>query len=109
MIYNKLVRDRIPDIIKRNGEDSVTRTLKVEEFRHELLKKLQEEIAEFAESSEVDELVDILEVVYALALSQGIDPLRLDEMRARKQIEKGGFERRIFLIETHAQHCESMK
>jgi predicted house-cleaning noncanonical NTP pyrophosphatase (MazG superfamily) len=98
--YNKLVRDRIPDIIARCGDKPVTRLLNAGAYRRELRKKLQEEVAEFAESGEVEELADILEVVYALAATARVNQSQLEEKRKRKWRERGGFDRRIFLIET---------
>jgi predicted house-cleaning noncanonical NTP pyrophosphatase (MazG superfamily) len=67
--YNKLVRDKIPDIIMRRGDKPVTQILDAGAYRRELRRKLQEEVAEFGESGEVEELADVLEVVYALAKS----------------------------------------
>jgi predicted house-cleaning noncanonical NTP pyrophosphatase (MazG superfamily) len=95
---NKLVRDKIPDIIARRGDRPVTRILEADAYRRELRRKLEEEVAEFGESGQVEELVDILEVVYALAAAEGATQLELEEMRGRKRSERGGFDRRILLI-----------
>jgi predicted house-cleaning noncanonical NTP pyrophosphatase (MazG superfamily) len=100
MKHNKLVRDRIPEIIAEHGERPVTRTLDAENFRRELKKKLQEEVAEFCASESPEELADILEVVYALASASGISQGQLDELRERKLHERGGFWQRVFLVET---------
>ena len=68
-IYNKLVRDNIPNIIKEKGEEPITRILSDEEYKKELEKKLNEEYQEVLEangSERVEELADILEVIKAL-------------------------------------------
>jgi predicted house-cleaning noncanonical NTP pyrophosphatase (MazG superfamily) len=98
METSKLVRDKIPDIIARHGDRPVTRILEADAYRRELRRKLEEEIAEFGESGQVEELADILEVVYALAAAEGTTRLELEEMRRRKRSERGGFDRRILLI-----------
>ena len=100
MKHNKLVRDRIPEIITEHGEKPVTRTLDTEAYRRELRSKLHEEVAEFDASGKVEELADVLEVVYALAAVEGFSPSQLEEMRERKRRARGGFEQRIFLVET---------
>jgi predicted house-cleaning noncanonical NTP pyrophosphatase (MazG superfamily) len=64
-----------------------------------LRSKLQEEVAEFCESGKVEELADILEVVYALAAAEQVSQFQLEEIRKRKRKERGGFEQRIFLTE----------
>jgi len=98
--YNKLVRDKIPDLIVGHGGKPVTRILDVDAYRWELRRKLQEEVAEFGASGEVEELADVLEVVYALAAAEGVSQFQLEEKRKRKRGERGGFDRRILLIET---------
>ena len=100
MRYNKLVRDKIPDIIMRHGDKPVTQILDAGAYRRELRRKLQEEVAEFGESGEVEELADVLEVVYALAAAEGVSKFQLEEKRERKRRKRGGFDQRVFLIET---------
>ena len=100
MKYNKLVRDKIPDLIVGRGGKPVTRILDADAYRWELRRKLQEEVAEFGASGEVEELADVLEVVYALAAAEGVSQFQLEEKRKRKRGERGGFDRRILLIET---------
>jgi predicted house-cleaning noncanonical NTP pyrophosphatase (MazG superfamily) len=98
--HNKLVRDRIPEIIRRRGDRPITRTLSVGAYGQELRRKLQEEVAEFSESGQVEELIDILEVVYALAAHGGVSQSQLEGMRKRKRRERGGFDQRLYLVET---------
>ena len=99
MKYAKLVRDKIPEIITRSGDRPVTQVLDANVYQQELRRKLQEEVTEFTESENVGELVDVLEVVYTLAAKGGISPSQLEEMRKQKRKERGGFDRRIFLVE----------
>ena len=99
MKYNKLVRDKIPEIISRQGDRPVTHVLETKLYRQELKRKLQEEVAEFSGSDRVEELVDVLEVVYALAKDKGVSQYQLEEMRQQKQKNRGGFDQRVFLEE----------
>lgn len=94
--YNKLVRDRIPEILDGKGVPYEKHIASPEEYRDELLKKLQEEIAEFSESNgNLEELADILEVLEAIKkLPEYAD---VDEIQRRKRLEKGGFENRFIL------------
>jgi predicted house-cleaning noncanonical NTP pyrophosphatase (MazG superfamily) len=100
MKHNKLVRDRIPEIIAEHGERPVTRSLNDVEYRQELKRKLHEEIEEFGQSDTLEELTDILEVVYALATIKNASPEQLESMRREKRKTRGGFDKRILLIET---------
>lgn len=97
--YDKLVRDNIPDIIHENGKSVCFRTLTENEFKEYLLKKLDEEVAEFRENPNLEELADITEVLYALAETHGRTVFDLGRMRRRKLFEKGGFVKRICLLE----------
>ena len=96
--YNKLVRDRIPQIIADQGERPITRILNDEEYDLCLNAKLDEEVAEFHRDRNLEELADILEVVCALADSIGATPEELREVYDRKHVARGGFRDRIFLI-----------
>ena len=96
-IYHKLVRDKIPEIIKNSGKRCETRVLSDEEYLQFLQEKLLEEVAEYQESGSHEELADILEVVYAAAMAQGITAQQLEAIRAAKAQKRGGFAQRIFL------------
>lgn len=96
--FNKLVRDKIPDIIRVRGEIPVTRTLDETEYLTELERKLIEECGEYISSKRSEELADILEVVYALAEARGCSVGKLNEIYDKKHADRGGFERRIFLV-----------
>ena len=97
-IYNKLVRDKIPEIIEKSGEIPHTRILDGEEYTALLEKKLDEEVGEFHRDRNAEELADILEVVYALAEAIGASREELDRVYQRKHEQRGGFENRVFLI-----------
>jgi predicted house-cleaning noncanonical NTP pyrophosphatase (MazG superfamily) len=95
--YNKLIRDRIPEIIAQAGHDSKVRILHDDEYFTSLCKKLQEEVYEFQESKALEELADIMEVVLALAAVEGKSPEDLEALRLQKREKRGGFEKRLFL------------
>ncbi len=94
----KLVRDAIPEILRGMGLNVKVRVLKDDDsYMSALMNKLEEEVEEFFESQNAEELVDILEVVYALASAQGVDRKELEELRRAKVEERGGFSKRFFL------------
>lgn len=93
----KLVRDKIPEIIREAGGSPNVRELDDTAYREALREKLLEETREFLDSGRPEELADILEVVYALALSDHLTPFELGEMRQKKRSARGGFDRRLFL------------
>lgn len=98
MEYNKLVRDKIPDIIRNQGEQPNIRILEDAEYRVNLERKLDEEVTEFHRDQTLEELADILEVVFALAESKGASKAELLKMYQEKHDKRGGFRDRIFLI-----------
>lgn len=98
MVYNKLVRDKIPDMIRISGEKPITRILDDEEYREHLHAKLNEEVAEYHKDRSIEELADILEVVLALNESLGHTREKLVEVYQRKNNQRGGFSDRVFLI-----------
>jgi len=100
MEYNKLVRDRIPEIIREKGETPVTHIADDREYGEALREKLHEEIAEFLEVPSAEEAADILEVLHALCAHAGVDLSRLDAVRDKKRTERGGFVERIILERT---------
>ena len=99
-IFHKLVRDRIPQIISQNGQKPVTRILQLEEYSEELERKLDEEVWEYHQDKNAEELADILEVVFALGESLGVSQAELLQIRDAKREKRGGFSDRIFLIAT---------
>jgi predicted house-cleaning noncanonical NTP pyrophosphatase (MazG superfamily) len=102
-VWNKLVRDRIPEIIEASGNTAVTETLDRDAFRRALLDKLLEEANELIQSSGRDiasEAADVLEVVEALCELQGISMNEVASRKAEKLLARGAFKRRILLIRT---------
>ena len=102
-IYNKLVRDLIPQIIERSGQLCTTRVLNDEEYSTELSMKMHEELAEYesAESADdaLEELADLLELIHAATILHGSSFSELEKIRQQKAEKRGGFEERIFLID----------
>lgn len=102
-IYNKLVRDRIPEIIESSGKQFSTRILSDEEYIKELKKKSFEELEEYVNTRNnedaIEELADLLEIIHALAEFHGASIEKVEEVRKRKAEKRGGFKERIFLIE----------
>ncbi len=98
ILYNKLVRDKIPQIIEAAGEKPQLRILEQEEYLQLLHDKLDEEVEEFHRDHSAEELADILEVVLALADSIGCTRVELAEIYRRKHEARGGFEKRVYLI-----------
>ena len=96
-VYNKLVRDNIPDIIRESGGTPVIRTLDGLEYEACLQEKLREEVGEFLEESTLDELSDILEVLEALANLHGWTDGEIQKVRRNKAEARGAFRERIFL------------
>ena len=97
-VYNKLVRDKIPRIIEESGQKPVIRILEQEEYRQLLHRKLDEEVSEFHNDQNAEELADILEVVYALAEDMGCSRQELMQVYDGKHAARGGFSERVFLI-----------
>lgn len=95
--YKKLVRDNIPEIIKANGSEPVTRILDEKEYLAELVKKLHEEVAEFEADYSVEELADIKEVTIAIREALGIQAGELEDVRRQKADKNGRFKKRIYL------------
>ena len=99
-MYQKLVRDKIPEIIKNNGEEPITRILTDEEYKIELEKKLYEEYNEVLNSKgndRIEELADMLEVISSLATLEGESLDKVIEVAKTKSKKRGSFNKKIFL------------
>lgn len=100
-IYNKLVRDKIPEIIENDGERPVVRVLNDDEYRIELEKKLKEEYEEVLSANgkeeRLEELADMLEVIRALALLEDKDIQSVINIMDKKREKRGGFTKKLFL------------
>ena len=101
-VYQKLVRDEIPRIIRESGMEPAVRTLSQEEALSALKQKLCEEAQEYRDSGEVEELADVMEVIRGIARERGVSMAEIEAIRARKAAERGGFEQRIFLEEVRS-------
>ncbi|NIL30318.1 nucleoside triphosphate pyrophosphohydrolase [Bacillus thuringiensis] len=101
--YNKLIRNKIPQIIKSNGKTPTTRILPEDEYIEELCKKTQEELTEYIKAKtkpdKLEELSDLLELINALAEHEGATLEEINNIRKKKVEERGGFSNRVFLIE----------
>jgi predicted house-cleaning noncanonical NTP pyrophosphatase (MazG superfamily) len=107
IVYNKLVRDRIPAIIASEGRQAEVRVLDEAAYLTALRATLVEEAEEHRAAGDAAELVDVLEVVYALAAASGISPEQLERDRRRKREERGGFEERLLLVSVADQPLQA--
>ncbi|WP_024861856.1 nucleoside triphosphate pyrophosphohydrolase [Ruminococcus flavefaciens] len=97
IVHNKLVRDKIPDIIERAGKKPVTHILSDEEFYLELESKLNEEFAEYQADKSIEELADMIEVIYAITEARGWSVSELETTRKKKAEKRGSFKAKIYL------------
>ena len=97
--YNKLVRDKIPAIIEKDGKICTTEILSDEEYLKMLDAKLDEELAEYHKDQNVEELADLLEVIYAVAGARGYSIAELEQVRLEKAEQRGAFKEKIILKE----------
>ena len=100
-IYNKLVRDKIPEIIKSNNGEPIIRILNNDEYKQELERKLYEEYLEVLETKNeeerIEELADMLEIMSALAKLENKSLEDVINIAKKKEEKRGGFEEKIFL------------
>jgi predicted house-cleaning noncanonical NTP pyrophosphatase (MazG superfamily) len=97
--YHKAIRDKIPEIIDKTGKEYAVKTLSDGDFLTELEKKLHEEIKEYYGNRHVEELVDVIEVIYRIAELREVSLDDLESMRIRKREERGAFSKNLFLVE----------
>lgn len=95
--YNKLVRDRIPEIIENDNKKCTYRVLEDAEYIEAIDAKLDEELAEYHRDQNLEELADLLEVLYAAAKARGYSTDDLEKLRREKAEKRGGFSKRLFL------------
>lgn len=93
--YNKLVRDKIPEILAGKGISYEKRIASDEEYKEELVKKLGEETEEFLKAGDPEELADVIEIIEALKKLPDYE--NVEELRIKKLEERGGFEQKIIL------------
>lgn len=99
-IYNKAIRDKIPEIIRNSGNQCEIKNVDDDEFLIALERKLHEELAEYEESKSVEELIDLIEVVYRIAELKGVSQDKIELLRKQKNEERGGFLNNLYLIKT---------
>ena len=97
-VYEKLVRDNIPDIIKKSGKDCVIEIMDDVEYVEELNKKLAEEVDEYLSSGSIEEIADIMEVIYSILEVKNISFEEVEKLRMEKREKRGGFNNRIKLV-----------
>ena len=102
-VYNKLVRDKIPEIIMKSGKTAHCHVLDNNEYIAELDRKLNEECAEYQSDKSIEELADMLEVMYAIVEARGYSVAELERVRLEKAEKRGGFSERIFLEQVEDQ------
>ncbi len=103
--YHKLVRDRIPEIIEKDGKTCKWSVLTQQDYITLLDQKLNEELTEYQESKSMEELADLLEVMSAVANARGSSMEEVEKIRLSKKDKRGGFENRI-LLETVTEQGE---
>ena len=99
--YNKLIRDKIPEIIKKNGAIPKISELNDEKFRIALKEKLLEEAQELAEAKTGDEILnelsDVMQLIESIALNNNLSVSEVEKQKEKKKQECGGFEKKLFL------------
>ena len=96
-MYNKLVRANIPDIIKKNGATPIVRILDDEEYFKELNRKLKEELNEYLDGNDIEELADLYEVMLAILDYKKMSLMEFDIIRKMEVEKRGAFKNKIYL------------
>ncbi len=94
-MYYKLVRDKIPELIKAQGINPINHIADDKEYESALMDKLKEEVEEFIEDPCKEEMADIMEVIYAILKQKGYSFEDIEKVREKKKGERGGFEKKI--------------
>ena len=98
-VYNKLVRDKIPEIIEKCGNSCIIATLNNDEYLKKLDEKINEELIEFRDGYSLEELCDLLEVLFAIGKLKGYSLEDIEKMRQQKNEARGAFDKKILLKE----------
>jgi len=100
MRYDKLIRDKIPEIIEQKGGKSITHIAEREEYERKLKEKLLEEVKEFIELSSAEEMADIFEVLDAICEQLGFSKDEVERIKKEKFEQRGGFKKKLILEES---------
>ena len=95
--YDKLIRDKIPEIIEQSGKKCITEVMDNDTYIEYLDQKLNEELAEYQQDKSIEELADLFEVIYAVVAARGYSVEKLERIRLEKAKERGTFEKRLLL------------
>ena len=100
-VYDKLVRDRIPEIIEASGKKCDIEVVNDEVALEYLYKKLNEEVSELLEDKNLDEIADCLEVLFAIGMKYGYSEEDVLSRRNEKKDARGGFDDNLVLKKTY--------
>ena len=95
--YDKLIRDKIPEIIEQSGKKCIIEVMDNDTYIEYLDQKLNEELAEYHQDKSIEELADLLEVMYAVVVARGYSVEELERKRLDKAEKRGAFEKRLLL------------
>lgn len=99
--YNKLVRDKIPEIIESSGKKCEIEILNDEQYLEYLNKKIMEEVKEYLKSGEIEELADLEEVLRAILITKNVTHEKFEKIRIAKINKRGAFEKKLLLKRTY--------
>ena len=105
IVYNKLIRDKVPEAIERTGKAFATHIISEDEYQLYLCHKLHEETTEYLESDDISELADLVEVIHALVKAKGFTWEDLEKIRHEKLAKRGGFDKRLCLEYVGGNEC----
>ena len=95
--YDKLIRDKIPEIIEQSGKKCIVEVMDNDTYIEYLEQKLNEELAEYQQDKSIEELADLLEVIYAVVAARGYSVEELERIRLEKAEKRGAFEKKLLL------------
>ena len=97
ILYNKLIRDKIPEIIENAGKEYEIHRADEQEYIEKLLLKVEEELAEFKEEPSIAEMADLFEVLDSVINYYDFDKQKIKNYQKKKRKERGGFEKQLIL------------